>query len=267
MLTSAYEDNIAFLASALTFDALLWILPLMLVTLAGLAYLVPTGGDVIADVHLLFDQFLPARTDRLDDPFLRIEERVAAVVESRAQMSLYGIPLFLWFSMRLFGSVRAALNEVFDTEESRSWAVGKALDLSLALMAASLIVAGTAVSLLVVDAPFVGRFGATTTAFAFSLLTFYVIYRAAPSRRVRWDTAIVAALVASLAFEVAKRLYGFYLSEFATFDRMISNENAIALLLFVLWVYYTAWVFLAGGEVADAYDLARRQRQQRALLA
>jgi uncharacterized BrkB/YihY/UPF0761 family membrane protein len=38
-------------------------------------------------------------------------------------------------------------------------------------------------------------------------------------------------------------------------------------LLFVLWMYVTSFIFLAGGEVAETYDLARRQREQRALLA
>jgi uncharacterized BrkB/YihY/UPF0761 family membrane protein len=51
-----------------------------------------------------------------------------------------------------------------------------------------------------------------------------------------------------------------------TFDRLLSDTNAIALLLFVLWMYVTAVVFLAGGVLAETYDLARRQREQRAIL-
>jgi membrane protein len=98
------------------------------------------------------------------------------------------------------------------------------------------------------------------------MILFYVVYMVAPSRKMPWDTALVAAVFASLGFEVAKRLYGFYVVEFVTFDRLVSDTNAIALLLFVLWVYLTALVFLAGGEVAETYDLARRQREQRAIL-
>jgi uncharacterized BrkB/YihY/UPF0761 family membrane protein len=63
-----------------------------------------------------------------------------------------------------------------------------------------------------------------------------------------------------------KRLYGIYLANFATFERVLSNANAIALLLFVLWVYLMAFIFVAGGEVAQTYDLMRRQRGQRAVL-
>ena len=57
-----------------------------------------------------------------------------------------------------------------------------------------------------------------------------------------------------------------YLAEFATVDRLVSNANAIAGGLFLVWMYYTAVVFLIGGEVAQTYDLVRRQREQRAIL-
>ena len=64
------------------------------------------------------------------------------------------------------------------------------------------------------------------------------------------------------AFEIAKKLFELYVARFATLDRLISNANAVALLLFVLWVYYTMCVFLVGGEVARTADLVRREREQ-----
>src|SRR2546422_4471852 len=40
-------------------------------------------------------------------------------------------------------------------------------------------------------------------------------------------------------------------SRFATLDRLASDANVVALALFPLWVYYTAYLFLLGGEVAE----------------
>jgi len=40
----------------------------------------------------------------------------------------------------------------------------------------------------------------------------------------------------------------------------------VALFLFLLWVYYTAYLFLLGGEVAEMYDLVRMRRSQRVQL-
>jgi membrane protein len=189
-----------------------------------------------------------------------------SVVESRGRLSVWGAPFFLWFSLRLFGSVRNALNDVFDMDETRPWPLAKATDLLLALTAAILIGANTLTTVLVLDAPWVGRFGAAVSAYGFAVLLFFIVYAAAPSRRVNWDTALVAAVVVSLGFEIVKRLYGVYLARFATLDRVVSNANAIALLLFVLWLYLVAFIFVAGGEVAQTYDLMRRQHGQRAVL-
>jgi uncharacterized BrkB/YihY/UPF0761 family membrane protein len=130
-----------------------------------------------------------------------------------------------------------------------------------------LIAANALTTVVVPDATWAGRFLATVSAYGFAVLLFFIIYTMAPSRRVNWDTALVASVVVSLGFELVKRLYGGYLARFATFDRVVSNANAIALLLFVLWMYVIAFLFVAGSEVAQTYDLTRRQRGQRAILA
>jgi membrane protein len=233
--------------------------------LAGIGFVLGGTADPAATIHMVFDQFLPGH-QAVRDPFGRVEQALTEVVASRTQLSLAGLPLFVWFSGRLFGSVRAALNEVFDTEESRAYPLAKLLDVGLGAACAVLIAVNTLVTAFFFAGSYGGRFLATLSAWASAALLFFLVYTVAPSRRVRWDTALVAAMFTSLAFEVGKKLYGFYLSEFATIDRFFTNANAIAALLFVFYVYYTAWVFLAGGEVAETYDLARRQREQREAL-
>ena len=259
-----YEDNIPFLASGLTFDALLWVLPLLVVALSGFGYFIGGAEDPRELARVIVGWLLPEQA--AEGPFSTVAAALEALAQQRGRFSIYGGPFFVWFSWRLFGSIRAALNDVFDTEETRSWLTGKAVDLGLGLTAAVLILANTVITVAVLRAPWAGRFVAGLLAYVAVTVLFYIVYTVAPSRKMAWDTALIAALLASLGFEVAKRLYGSYLVQFATFDRLISDTNAIALLLFVLWVYGTALVFLAGGEVAETYDLARRQREQRAIL-
>jgi len=61
-------------------------------------------------------------------------------------------------------------------------------------------------------------------------------------------------------------LYTLYVAHFVTFNRVASDANLIAVLLLLLWIYYTAYVFLLGGEVAETYDLMRMRRLQRVRL-
>ncbi len=263
VVTAAYEDNVLFLASALTFQALLAGLPFVLLALAALGYFVHAGDE---EVVRLFRELIPSAGSGETDPFRLVERFLTSVRESRGRLSIFGIPLFLWFSTRFFSGARTALNEVFDTHESRLWWKGVGLDFSLVLAALLLVVANTVLTVSLIDLPWLGRFVSSISTFSLGVLLFFLIYKISPTRRVRWDTAVVAAGVAALGFEVTKRMYVVYLIEFTTLDRLISNNNAIALLLLVAWMYFTACVFLIGAEVAEIYDLGRRQSEQRAIL-
>jgi membrane protein len=266
VFAEAYEDKILFLASAMTFDALLASVPLVLLLLSALGYFVHSGDEAMADILALLDQMLPASDGRSGQHLGRAEQIMREIMQSRGQLSVFGIPLFLVLATRFFAGTRAALNEVFDTTENRSFVRGKLVDLYLVVITTVLVVANAFVTVRFANDPWLGRFVGTLSTYALGVGLFFIIYAVAPTRSMRWDTTLVAAAVASLGFELAKRLYSIYLSQFTNIENLISNANAIAVLLFVLWVYAIACNFLLGAEVAEAYDLARRQHEQREIL-
>ena len=269
-LEAAFEDNIPFLASALAFDLLLTAIPFFALLLALVGYLVQHQlAAHQLQLSELLERFLPPAPDAGGGgAFEQVERVLSGVVAQRARLTLFGVPLFLWFSTRLFGGLRAALNEVFDTEENRPWPMAKLIDLGMVFTTAALLVASTLLPAVEArgSTDWGSRFFLELLAFAFSTLLFYLVFKLLPSRRIYWRTALVAATFCALAFEVAKRLYTLYLARFVTFDRVASDANALAFLLFFLWIYYTAYVFLLGGEVAETYDLIRMRRAQRVVL-
>jgi membrane protein len=91
-------------------------------------------------------------------------------------------------------------------------------------------------------------------------------YRYASLRRLPWRTALLASTFTAVLFEVAKRLYGLYLAHFASIESTVGDANVGAAVLFILWVYYTAIVFLLGGVVAETWELRRMQQRQRAIV-
>jgi membrane protein len=266
-LAGAYEDKILFLGSAMTFDALLAGVPLTLLLLSALGQFVHSGDAPMADILAILDRVLPRMQGaQVEGPIRRAESLLRAVVESRGQLTAYGVPLFVLLATRFFSGARAALNEVFDTSETRSFFRGLLVDLFLVIVTLVLVVANAYFTVRFAGDVWLGRFVGTLSTYVLGVLLFFIIYAVAPTRAMRWDTILVAAAVASLGLEIAKRLYRLYLTHFTTIDRLISNANFIALLLLVLWVYSMACVFLLGGEVAETYDLARRQREQREIL-
>ncbi len=249
-LEAAYEDNIPFLAGALSFDILLTAIPFVGLVLAVVGYLAQHQLSVHQlNVHELLERFLPAASGGETGQFGFIERALGDLVARRGHLTRLAAPLFLWFSTRMFGGLRAALNEVFDTEENRSWPRAKLIDIGMVFVAGALFLA-------VALASTNRGVWSQLASLVFSTALFYVIFKYLPSRRIYWRTGVVASLFCAIAFELAKRLYALYVAHFVTFDRVTSD----------LWIYYTSYVFLLGGEVAETYDLMRMRRQQRVRL-
>jgi len=273
-IEAAFEDNIPFLASALSFDLLLTTIPFIALLLAVVGYLVQhqiTSHQI--NLHELLAQVLPSVSgSSAAGAFQAVERALGGVLRLRGRLTLFGLPLFLWFSTRLFGGLRAALNEVFDTDERRAWPAAKLLDLLMVCVTGVFLVANGVLSAYqvrnaaVVSGSFVvfwlWRLSVETVAFSLGVGMFFVVFKLLPSRRINWRTALVASVFCSLGFEVARRLYALYVAQFVTFDRLASDANIVALFLFLLWVYYTAYLFLLGGEVAETFDLIRMRRAQ-----
>ncbi len=291
-LQGADEYNIPFLASALTFDALLAAIPFALLLLIGLTHVAQAmENSTPVDAAALFHRFFPPHVSTPGrDPFGAIEALLVRISENRAKLSLYAIPAFVWFSTRLFAGIRTSLNEIYDISARPgprrhfllSLLYDKLRDVGMVVATVLLFLANTVLttglSLLetrgaarVPELAFfvsnLGRLLAELLAFGFSVSLFYVTYAYASPRRLPWRTVLLAATFTAVMFELAKRLYGLYLANFASFEGPSGDANVGAAVLLILWIHYTAVVFLLGGVVADTWELRKMQQRQRARLA
>jgi membrane protein len=81
-------------------------------------------------------------------------------------------------------------------------------------------------------------------------ILFAAIYKVLPDRHLRWRDAIVGAILTTFLFTVGKFLISFYLGS----SSMASSYGAAgSLILVLLWVYYSAQLFLLGAEFTKAY--------------
>jgi len=96
----------------------------------------------------------------------------------------------------------------------------------------------------------------TTTAlvvpFSLSVAIFAFLYRFIPRRRVRWDAIWVAAFLGGGAWEIAKRLFTWYLDNLASYSLVYGSVATMIVLM--LWVYLTGIIILLGGEICVALD-------------
>ncbi len=234
----------------------------------------------------LLERYLPPHVlPDGSDPFEAIEIVLGRAMSVAGSLSLVAIPAFLWFATRLFAGVRTSLNAIFDVSIRPRrghflvlYLRNKLRDLGMVLMTLALFLVNTTltVGLTWVQAYSKGRFGeglfspllqlsGELLAFLFLIGLFFFLYRHASTRRVPWQGALLASAVMAAAFELAKRLYGLYLQEAARFGAAGVDATAGALILFVVWVYYSALVFLLGGVVVETWELRRLQRIQRSV--
>ena len=274
---NAGEDNIFFLAGGIAFNILLAAVPFVLLLVSGFATILNHSADeTLADVTAIIDRLLPPHAETTESPVHRL---LIDIISARGAIGLYSAIGFVWFSTRLFGSLRSVLADVFDIETERGIVQGKIFDVQITIMATLLLVAYTALSAYLALATTRGvelmeRVGfrgdvmggleyliGRVIAFAFVTTMFFALYKFLPNRKIRWQTALLAAVFTAGMFEMAKALFTAYVAEFN--PGSIYTGTLYALVIVVFWVYYAAMIFILGGEVGQVYELRRVKRLQR----
>jgi uncharacterized BrkB/YihY/UPF0761 family membrane protein len=223
------EDQGFLMSSALSFAALLCLAPLTLILFSLAGFLM--ASDRIADY--LFDAaslLLPA----------------------------YGRELGEFFSL-----MRTVLNRVFRAPARRGIVHGFAVDLLMVIAIGSVAIIFTVVLFIVFALHDVARWmmpGAPTLSGGFkrlaSLLIMYMIgvglvylvFRTLPNTRVPRRAAVVATLAVTVAWEAARWIFTAYVVLFGTYGRLYGSFGAGVAAL--VWIYYSAVIFVLGGELA-----------------
>jgi membrane protein len=269
------EDKVFLLAGGIAFNLLLALIPLLVVTITVAALLLGQTGPTVPDMISFLSELIPVGPETASI----LEARLQDVLNSAPTAASVGTIAFIWLATRLFGSLRVVLADVFDIEETRNLIRAKLFDIRITMVSSVFITAyfvitayldlatvrgGTALSRLNLPTQFVGEleyYIARVIAFAFILLTFLLLYRYLPRKRVRWRTAAVAALFTSVMFEVAR--YVFAKAAPLMNPGSIYSGVIAAVVVAVLWSYYVALIFILGGEVAQVWDLMRARRIQK----
>ena len=94
--------------------------------------------------------------------------------------------------------------------------------------------------------------------FAVTTGLFAAIYRTMPRAEIAWRDVWIGAVVTALLFTVGKSLIGLYLGKSAVTSGFGAAGSLVVLLI---WVYYSAQIFLLGAEFTWVYARARGSRR------
>jgi len=273
----AGEDNISFLAGGIAFNLLLAAVPFTLLLLSGLGYVLNESAEQSSStVWGFIDNLMPPHAETGD---VQLHKLLDGVIKARGSVGLFGAIAFIWFSTRLFGTLRSVLGEVFDIEQGLDFIKGKLFDIKITIVSTVLFVTYAVLSTYMkiatskalgalTDVGFRKSFRirleywfGNTLALLFITGMFFALYKFLPSRKIRWQPALVGALFTSVLFELAKQLFTAYIGSFSPSSLYAGTLAGIVIVVF--WVYYAALIFILGGEVGQVYELRRTRRLQR----
>lgn len=81
-------------------------------------------------------------------------------------------------------------------------------------------------------------------------LTFTLLFKIVPDAIVTWRTCAFGGVLTSLLFSIGKVLLSFY---FSRFDPGVAFGTAGAILVFLVWIFYSCQIIFLGAELAHAY--------------
>ena len=174
-----------------------------------------------------------------------------------------GLLAFIWFSGLVFYEVDYAVNVVFGSARTRNPLISTVMSVAALSFVELLMVLSygltQAMDVLVSNAPSMGGIDVIAIAahgfllgyvlpFASVFATVTGLYRYLPKNRPTWRQAAAGGLVLTLLWEIAKHLFSSYVGGLTTYYNYMYG-SLLFIVIFLLWVYYSAVLFLYSAAV------------------
>jgi len=261
------EAKLPQVASSLTFTTVLSVVPVLTVAFALLAAF-PMFREFRAAIEsFLFQNLIPGNFSD------SVSRYISQFSRSARGLTAIGLGGLIVTSVLTMLTVENALNEIWRVRQRRRlaqrvmvfWAVltfgpvliGASLSISSYLISISAGLTGgmsLGVALVVGAAPVV-----------LSALAFTLLYMAVPNAYVDWRDALVAGFIAAVLFEIAKRGFGYFITNFPTYTAVYGTFAALP--IFLIWIYLSWLVTLAGAVIAANLPVVRQGHWRRRVFA
>jgi membrane protein len=208
--------------------------------------------------------------------FVQATVRNAAYTSHGLWANAASIAMLVMVASGAFGEIRSALNTVWQAEPRpltmahllrtrvQSLALVAALPVLLftSIFATTLITAaGARVTDFVPIGPTILHIANFVATWAFAALLFSAIYRVLPDAELTWHDVAMGGITTALLFQLGQFAIGLYLGS----SRAVSVYGAAGSLMAVLlWIFYSAEIFLFGAELTKSYAEHRRSRARAA---
>ncbi|UOD28969.1 YihY family inner membrane protein [Massilia violaceinigra] len=254
------EEKLPQVAGSLTFTSTLALVPLLTIVLAIFTTF-PVFSSFRVALEAYFVQTLMPKAIANT-----ITGNLTQFASKAKSLSAVGAVALVMTSAAMMNMIERAFNQIWRVREVRPiaqrvtiyWALvtlGPLL-FGLSLTATSQLFMAT--SALTSASPFFSALFYTAASVGLTTGAYTLLYMTVPNRFVDWRDAVWGGLVAAVAFEVAKRLFAMFVSQFPTYA--IIYGALAALPLFLLWIYLSWMITLVGAIITAALPVVKYER-------
>jgi membrane protein len=264
------DDKAPSMGAALSYYTVFSIAPLLLIviSIAGLVFGEEAArGAIVAQLQGL-----------LGEQSAQTIESVVEATNKPAQGvvgTVVGILLLLLGATTVFAELQSALDRIWHAPEREQpsgvwgWLQSRILSFGLILGIGFLLLVSLVVSAVLAAfgewwGGFMGGWDVLAQLLNFALsfvlvmVLFAVIYKFMPHVRIEWHDVWIGAAVTALLFTIGKHLIGLYIGKSGVTSTFGAAGSLVVLLL---WVYYSAQIFLLGAEFTWAYAHAQGSKR------
>lgn len=273
-IASFIEDDCPRIAAALAYYTVFSLAP-MLVVILSVCQLAFDPSDVRGQIEHQIEEVVG---DEGAEQIKTMLKPTPARQDRSIVASLVGLGVMLFGATGLFTQLQAALNDIWKTKPKKAtngvvaFLVKRIVSLGMLLTVAFLMMVSIAASAVLksfdssIDAWLPGEAASTMVLIADYIVSlmvntclFAAMFRFLPDIDIQWRQVWVGATVTSILFLVGKFAIAIYVGNQST-NNMYGAAGSLVILL--MWVYYSALIFLLGAQFTRAYSTVNRHRSE-----
>ncbi|MDT8305189.1 MAG: YihY/virulence factor BrkB family protein [Anaerolineae bacterium] len=259
------EDKATRLAAALAYYAVFSVPPLILLLLVVLGRLLGTEFTENQIQSRLLTQFSGLIGAEGADVLATVIENASRPGEGFIA-GIVGIVTLTFGAAGFFSQLQDAMNTIWEVApapdtgivtkiKERLFSFSLVAALALLLLVSLVISAGLSalnefITGLLPEAQLLMQIVNFAVSLAIVILLFAAIYKVIPDVHIAWRDVWVGAIVTGILFTLGKQAIGFYLGQSSTAS---TYGAAGSLVVFLLWIYYSAAIFFLGAEFTQVY--------------
>jgi len=252
-LISRYkEDDLPSLSAQITYYLILAFFPFLLFLINLLSFTTLSTEILITN----FNVFLPSDAGTL------VKNVMLQTLQAKSKTLLFlGMLGSLWAASKGISAIIKGLNKAYGVKESRNFIKLNSISLISTVVVTIMILISF---IILVFGKIIGTyvFGLVGAKILFNiiwsflrycipltimLITFYLIYRYVPNRKLKFNNVRVGTIFTSVGWITTSLLFSFYVNKFSNYERIYGSLGGIIAL--ISWLYISTLIILLGGEL------------------